>query len=121
MEKVLVGQAAGYVGLVVVMCMNVLGNLMMKAGADGDRNFLGLWSWQSLLGIALFAVGVLIYSWVLRWITLHDAQILGTLQYVGVILASAFILGERIVPEKWIGIGLIAVGIAICFRAAPEL
>jgi drug/metabolite transporter (DMT)-like permease len=111
-------QLAYYMGLLGVVAINVLGNVMLKLGSAADRNFLfGILSWQTSLGMMLFASGVLIYSWVLRVVSLHDAQIVASLQYVGVILASTLLLGERIAPMKWMGIGLVAVGIAVCARS----
>ena len=112
-------RAAGYAGLFAVMGCNVVANVLMKFGAGTERVLFGIWSWPTLIGILLFSLGVVILSWVLRSLTLHDTQIVGSLQYVGVILASAFVLGEHIVPMKWFGIVLITIGIAICLRS-PE-
>jgi undecaprenyl phosphate-alpha-L-ara4N flippase subunit ArnE len=53
------------------------------------------------------------YILVLQWLPLNVAQSFAAAQFIAVILASTWILSEPIGPGQWLGITLIAVGIAI--------
>ena len=110
---------AGYLALAVVIIGNAAGNLLLKIGADitNPRQLLfGLFPWQTVAGIACFALGILAYSWALRNFELHAAQIIVSLQYVAVIALAALVLGEQIDIQKWGGIALIALGLYVCSR-----
>ncbi len=102
-------------GLVIVG--NAVGNLLLKLGADtpaGRPLLFGLLPWQTVAGIGCFGFGILAYAWALKHFQLHAAQIVVSLQYVAAILLAAMVLGEYISPAKWLGIGLIALGLFIC-------
>ena len=100
--------------LSVMISFTVIANLLLKQGAmvpAADRLFFGMFGWRSIFGLAAFCCAGLIYAVVLRWLPLNIAQSVATLQFVAVILASAFILSENIPPVRWVGIGLIAAGV----------
>jgi len=46
----------------------------------------------------------------------HVAQSVISVQYITVILLAATLLGERIPPTQWGGMGLIAAGLFLCMR-----
>jgi drug/metabolite transporter (DMT)-like permease len=104
-----------YAGMLIVVVFNILANIMMKIGGDSPRAIWFL-SWKSIIGLSVFGVAGILYARILKFIPLHEAQIIASLQYVGVILAAALILGEPISQTKLVGISLIALGIAICYR-----
>ena len=102
-----------------VAISNVAGNVLIKLGAGappGRAYILGLFGWQTAAGIGCFGAGVLLYAWVLKYIPLHHAQAVASLQFAGAVLAAAFLLGETISLEKWLGIVFICVGISIVLR-----
>ena len=108
-----------YAALGLVIAGNSLGNLLLKLGADVDdarRMIFGLVAWQTLAGMSCFAAGLLAYAWALKQFDLHAAQIVVSMQYIAAIFLAAWILGEHISPMKWLGIGLIALGLFICAR-----
>jgi drug/metabolite transporter (DMT)-like permease len=106
-----------YVAVVLVALCNITGNIMLKLGAGGSSVLLlGLAGWQSIAGVMLFGSGIVLYAWALRFIPLHVAQIIASLQYAGVIVAASIVLGEAITTMRWIGITFIAVGILVCMR-----
>lgn len=107
----------GFLALGLVVAGNATGNLLLKLGAgvkNADQLLFGLVAWQTLAGIASFGGGILAYAWALKRIDLHLAQVMTSVQFVLVILLAAFVLGERIAPAQWIGIGFIAVGLILC-------
>jgi drug/metabolite transporter (DMT)-like permease len=86
----------------------------MKLGASvpfADRPLFGIVAWQSCAGVAVFAGAVIIYSILLQWMPLNVAQSFSAFQFVAVIIASAWFLGEPISGARWLGIVLIVAGI----------
>ena len=92
------------------------GNLLFKIGAgreNDDEFFDWVFNWHILSGLALFGVSALLYLLLLRRMPLNVAQSFLVAQFVGVILASYFILHEPIPLLRICGIGLIVVGILV--------
>jgi drug/metabolite transporter (DMT)-like permease len=105
-----------YVTMLFVVASNVMGTVLIKVGANaplGRAYLFGLFGWQTAAGIACFGGGVLLYAWVLKYLPLHMAQAVASLQFAGNVLAAAFLLGETITPQKWLGIVFILVGLGI--------
>lgn len=102
---------------VAMISFTVLANLLMKTGADGLAGPGSLWvrllSWKLVAGLAAFGVAALLYILILSWIPLNVAQSFAAAQFIAVILASRAVLGEPIGPAQWVGIVLIAGGIAV--------
>jgi len=101
-------------GFVLMISLTAIGNVLMKLGASvplDDRPILGLVAWQSCAGITIFAGAVIVYAILLQWLPLSVAQSFAALQFVVVIIASAWYLGEPISLSRWLGIALIAAGI----------
>ncbi len=111
---------AGYAAFAAVIAFNAGGNLLLKIGAEAppERQLLGIGSWLSLAGIACFALAIIAYAWTLRHFPLHVAQIIVSAQYLLTIALAASVLGEQISPTRWLGIGLIVVGLYFCSRPA---
>ncbi len=101
----------------MILC-SIVANLLMKIGADAhpDARILGMFSLPTLLGLFIFGCAGLLYAFVLRWVPLNLAQSLLASQYIGVILAAAFILSEPISAQRWSGIILIGLGILLVVR-----
>jgi multidrug transporter EmrE-like cation transporter len=100
-----------YVAMLLVVAGNVIGNVLIKVFASPGRVCLfGLFGWQTAAGIGSFGASVLLYAWVLRYLPLHVAQAVASLQFVGAVLATAFLLCETITLQKWLGIVIIWVG-----------
>jgi drug/metabolite transporter (DMT)-like permease len=105
-----------YVTMLLVVGGNVMGNVLIKVGASpppGRAYLFGLFGWQTAAGIGCFGASVLLYAWTLRYLPLHVAQAVASLQFVGAVLAAAFLLGETITPQTWLGIVFIWVGLSI--------
>ena len=103
-----------FLAFVLMIACTVVGNIFMKLGASVplvDRPLFGIVAWQSCAGVAVFAAAVIIYSILLQWMPLNVAQSFSAFQFVAVIIASAWFLGEPISGARWLGIALIVAGI----------
>ena len=103
--------------LAMIAC-TVVANLFLKTGATGMEAGIGgflsrLFSWRVIIGLSFFGSSAMIYMVILSWIPLSVAQSFAAAQFVAVILASWIILAEPIAGIQWIGMGLIAIGIAV--------
>jgi undecaprenyl phosphate-alpha-L-ara4N flippase subunit ArnE len=102
---------------VAMISFTVLANLLMKTGADGLAGPGSFWmrvlSWKLAAGLAAFGVAALLYVLILSWLPLNVAQSFAAAQFIAVILASRLVLDEPIGSAQWLGIALIAGGIAI--------
>jgi multidrug transporter EmrE-like cation transporter len=99
----------------MIVC-TVVANVLMKIGATSpsEKNWpLGFVSIQTLIGVLFFGAALLLYLWLLKHVPLNIAQAFAAVQFVGVILASWFVLGEAISPLRWLGVGLITFGVML--------
>lgn len=101
--------------LLTMIGSTVAANLLMKLGAHDRPSaiLLGLFSLRTAMGLSFFGFAALNYAWVLRLLPLNVAQSMAAAQFICVILASRIILMEPISPMRWVGIGLIGIGIAV--------
>jgi len=103
-------------GIVAIVSCTICANLLLKVGAGAstqEKVFLGVFGWKTALGLFAFAAAGVMYAWILKWLPLHVAQGIAAAQFIGVILASWLVLSEHISGAQWVGIALIAAGIAI--------
>lgn len=110
-----------YLLLAFVISSNVLGNILIKIGAEASTKktiLLGMFGWQLAAGIACFACGVLVYAFALRLVPLYVAQSVVVLQFVGVNLAAAVFFKESVANSQWLGIALIVAGLSLVIRQA---
>ena len=104
---------AGFAGMIA---FTVAANLMLKLGAaapQAERVFFGVIGWKSAAGLVLFGCAGLLYAVLLRSISLNLAQVFAAAQFVGVVLAACFVLGEPISPVRWVGIAFVSLGILL--------
>jgi drug/metabolite transporter (DMT)-like permease len=71
-----------------------------------------------LLGVAVLIVEVLLYSGALRFLAVSTAFPITSLSFVMVTLLSRWLLGERVTPLRWAGVGLILVGTSLIVAQA---
>jgi len=114
--------------LIVLLALSVIcdvsGQICFKHGVDnlpqGTGGFQFLDFWRSAvvapwlwLGIAIYGLELVIWLNILARAPLSLAFPLGSLNFCGVVLASRLLLGERVPSRRWLGAGLITVGVAI--------
>ena len=71
-----------------------------------------------LLGVAVLIVEVLLYSGALRFLAVSTAFPITSLSFVMVTLLSRWLLGERVTPLRWAGVGLILIGTSLIVAQA---
>ena len=101
-----------------MITFTVVANLLLKTGAVSGREAGGSWwsqllNWHVVGGFGSFAVAALFYTVLLRTVPLNVAQSFTAAQFIAIIAASALVLSEPIGGVRWIGIALIAAGIAL--------
>lgn len=62
------------------------------------------------IGVAFFAVEVLVYTGALQFLDVSTAFPLGSVSFIATTLLSVWLLGETVTPTRWLGVGLILVG-----------
>ncbi|MGH8214939.1 MAG: DMT family transporter [Rhodanobacteraceae bacterium] len=95
-----------------------VGNPAMGPGAP-SLVYKVLHSRWIALGVAVYALEFVLWFAALSRVELSIAFPFAALGYAGVVLASRFILRERVSMRRWIGIGAIVVGVALV--AGPQL
>lgn len=101
-----------------MITFTVIANLLLKTGAVMGRGAAGpawlqLVNWRIGAAFASFAVAALFYTIVLRTVPLNVAQSFTAAQFIANVLAAALVLSEPIGGIRWIGMVLIATGIAV--------
>jgi len=104
-------------GVLAITTCTAAGNVLLKLGVMrpgiSDLWPLSMVNLYSFLGTFSFGVAFLGYATLLRRMPLNLAQAIFSIQFVAVIISSALILGESISAARWLGIGLILIGISI--------
>ena len=94
-----------------------LANLLLKTGADMSQGNEHVWqqllNFRIFFGMLSFGIAMLIYIFILRQVPLNIAQSFMSAQFIAIIIASSIVLSEPISNPQWLGITLIAIGIAI--------
>ena len=110
--------------IVASMACTVVGNLLLKLGS-GEAGVMRVWplnllNAKTLLGGVVFSLAMIFYIMVLKRLSLNLAQSIFALQFVLVIFAAHFVLGEMIGPYRWLGIAFIATGLFIIALAPAQ-
>jgi drug/metabolite transporter (DMT)-like permease len=74
------------------------------------RAFREVWMW---IGIAQMTLAFFSLLALLSWEALSFVMPATALSYVTGALGSKYLLGERLTPLRWAGIGLVSVGVAL--------
>lgn len=106
---------------VLTVVLTVAANLMLKRGAHESTAgvFLNLIGWQTFAGFVAFGLALVAYTLLLRYVPLHFAASITSAKFIGIILAAWFVLHERVNPQQWAGMALIAIGILVVSMAKP--
>ncbi len=114
----------GYIFLVIALTLNASANILLKLGSGriGELKGLGLvemiprllTNYYLIIGLLFFALNVVFYTIALNRLNLSIAYPI--MMAGGVLIItffSAFVLGESLSASNWVGIGLIAGGLAL--------
>ena len=106
--------AFGVLLVVVSTMIEGFGQIFLKKSAlDAARRHIWI-----LLGVAVLIVEVLLYSGALRLLAVSTAFPITSLSFVMVTLLSHWLLGERVTPLRWAGVGLILIGTSLIVAQA---
>jgi|SRR5215510_4946147 len=109
--------------LMGMISFTVIANLLLKTGAvaggTGQWHIMNILNWRVVLGLASFAVAVLFYFMLMHWLPLNVATSFAGAQYIAVVVAARLVLSEPIGEVQWVGIILIALGIAVVGWSRP--
>ena len=109
--------------LVASVLCDVAGQVCFKLGVGHDEQ-------ESTQGIAAFALGTLRSPWVLAGLVVYAVEFVvwfaalslaplslafpfAALSYCGVVVASRYVLHERVSARRWLGTVTIAAGVAL--------
>jgi drug/metabolite transporter (DMT)-like permease len=117
--------------ILISVASGVAGQTAMKIGVEQpgsegvDRGFVGLITTifttpMVLLGLALYGIGALAWIVILRRMDLSHAYPFLALNFVLIALVSRFFLGETIPALRWLGIGVICMGILLVARSGGQ-
>ncbi|NLG83781.1 MAG: hypothetical protein GX493_04035 [Firmicutes bacterium] len=120
--------------LFVSVLLGVGGQLTIKMGITRIGDLSGLfmaspWYFLTavakspliLLGIGFYAVSMILWLLVLSRVDLSLAYPMLALGYVGILLASKFFLHEEIPALRWVGTGLIVIGVFLNALTAKRI
>lgn len=109
--------------------LNAAAQLLIKAGAETAGQFsftagnilrAGLHfalQWQILLGLACYAVSVVVWILALTRVQVSIAYPMLSLGYVVTAFAAWWLFGEALTAQKLIGIAFIIIGVVVVARA----
>ncbi|MDC7706753.1 EamA family transporter [Vogesella sp. LYT16W] len=99
--------------------MTIAANLMLKIGAERyNGNLAELLNIKIFFGLAFFGMAAFFYILILTKIPLNVAQSFATIQFIAVIMAAHFFLGEPIDATRALGIFLIFCGILLVGKSS---
>ncbi len=111
--------------------LGALGGILMKMGAThiGHVEIHSVWqlieflfklftNFQSLVGIFLYFLSAVTWSYLLTKLAISFVQPILALTYVVTPLLAIFILGEHVPAMRWVGIVVIILGVFIVARTA---
>jgi drug/metabolite transporter (DMT)-like permease len=113
----------------LVVLSNVLGNFSLTWGMRQVGRVVTLSPWPYIaalfnpwvaLGVSLLIVWLLSQMTLLSWADLSYVLPVTSVGYVLVALVGRFFLHEGISPGRWIGIGLIMMGVVMVGRTTPN-
>ncbi|MDQ3117340.1 MAG: EamA family transporter [Verrucomicrobiota bacterium] len=119
-----------WVQLAICVLLATAAEIFLKRGAEEVADPNDPWSWTGLPGLRSGWVwwGILVsvislFNWLatIRKLPLTIAFPIGNAVHILVPLSSWIFLGEAILPRRWLGIGLVLVGLLIVAKPAARL
>lgn len=117
---------SAYVFLVIALVLNAVANLLIKyaarasapaAGAPAATVMQTYLSWPFLLGLVCFGLNLAAYTQALKKLPISLAYpVMVSIGYLIILVVSWFLLGERLAPVRYVGAGLMLVGLWMLVR-----
>ena len=116
--------------LAICVLLATAAELLLKLGAEATADPTNGWSWTGLTGLrsgwvwwGILASVISLFNWLatLKKLPLTIAFPVGQAVHILVPLSCWILLGETISSRRWIGIGLVLVGLMIVAKPAARL
>ena len=116
--------------LAICILLATAAEIFLKLGAEATASAPNAWSWTGLTGLrsswvwwGIVASVISLFNWLatIRKLPLTIAFPVGNIVHILVPLSSWIFLGEAILLRRWIGIGLVLLGLLILARPAANL
>jgi len=104
--NVLLGKGMKQIGAVRAWSIAALGTLFLKT-------FTNIWVWLGIGGLLLFLVSFMV---ALSWADYSFVMPVSAASYALATLMSHWALGELVTPQRWLGVALICLGVALVTR-----
>jgi len=115
--------------IVIAIVIACSGQVLLKTGMGQVGTFVAgqydqatafvlhaLYNRYIVAGIALYALGAIVWMIVLSRVKLSVAYPMLALNYVLIMLCSRYIFGEEISSSQWLGAGFICIGVSLVAR-----
>jgi drug/metabolite transporter (DMT)-like permease len=106
-------------GVVVSALLNASGQIFFKAARAGhaDASLSALFAHPEIWGgLAVYGLSSVCWLWVLARAPLSFAYPILSLTFPIVVAASAIFFSELILPLRWMGVGMIMLGVSFLAR-----
>lgn len=119
-----------WVQLGICVVLSTVAEIFLKLGAQETANLSDPWSWTGLSGLrsiwvwwGILASVISLFNWLatLKKLPLTIAFPVGNVVHILIPLSSWIFLGETILPRRWLGIGLVLIGLMIVAKPAARL
>ncbi len=119
-----------WVQLAICVLLATAAEIFLKLGATEIANPDNAWSWTGLTGLrsgwvwwGILASVISLFNWLatLKKLPLTIAFPVGQAVHILVPLSSWIFLGEAILAKRWLGIGLLLLGLMIVAKPAAKL
>ncbi len=119
-----------WIQLAICVLLATAAEIFLKLGAEATADPQDPWSWTGLTGLrsgwvwwGILASVISLFNWLatIRVLPLTIAFPVGNAVHILVPLSSWIILGEAILPRRWLGIALVLVGLLIVAKPAARL
>ena len=107
-------------GVVISALLNATGQILFKAarGMHSEASLLSLFFHAEVWGgLVVYGLSSVCWLWVLARAPLSFAYPILALTFPIVVLASAVFFVELILPLRWIGVGMIMLGVSLLARS----
>ncbi len=119
-----------WIQLSICVLLATVAEIFLKLGAEETADPASGWSWTGLTGLrstwvwwGILASVVSLFNWLatIRKLPLTIAFPVGNVVHILVPLSSWIFLGEAMLARRWLGIGLVLLGLVIVAKPAARL
>lgn len=108
------GTTIGIVLVIIAAVLEGLGQVLLKKSTLAKVR----WFFWISAGVTVLALEALVYTEALKFLDVSVAFTIMSLNLIAITVLSHFILREHVTKSRWIGVGLIFVGVALVMARA---